>query len=323
MSTKSVLSTCKRKTSLERYDLLNYIYKTIWRRLVRKLVVERDQRTRNKLIRANHGSPLAKTHLFGFEMVFDLRNMHDALMWNVVNARGAYEPGTTRLISTLLREGDTFVDVGANNGYFSLLASTITGTKGKVFAFEPSPATAARLRMNVELNNATNVQVIQEALWSAPTSLPLFFSAQEDGMNSLYPRTLDMSRGYTGETTVKVTTLDSFLPNEKIRLLKIDAEGAEMEILRGSSSSISSGHVEGLIVEWAPIQFQRLSDWDNRFELLRKLGEIYEITDTTRGNQLFGPIRQRKELGILGTNLLVVIGSLGLGRQEPLTTEAT
>ena len=81
-----------------------------------------------------------------------------------ISESGTYEPGTLNLMSEVLRPGDTFVDVGANLGLMTVHGSSLVGSKGKVFAFEPSPTVYKRLTQNLELNSCKNVQAYQVAL---------------------------------------------------------------------------------------------------------------------------------------------------------------
>ena len=76
---------------------------------------------------------------------------------------GVWEPVLTRWIRRTLRRGDTFVDVGANIGYFALLASKSVGPAGRVVAIEASPTICASLQRNVASNGARNVRVVNAA----------------------------------------------------------------------------------------------------------------------------------------------------------------
>jgi len=71
--------------------------------------------------------------------------------------KGSYEEETTKLFTEILKEGMTVLDIGANIGYFSLIASRLVGDKGKVFAFEPYHETFSLLQKNIEANGFNNV----------------------------------------------------------------------------------------------------------------------------------------------------------------------
>ena len=97
-----------------------------------------------------------------------------------------YERATTDLLKDLLHPGMIFVDVGANIGYFSLLAANLVGTEGTVYAFEPEPGNHELLRKNIELNSYSNIVMIQKAVSNKSGSAPLFLSALDSGSHSLY-----------------------------------------------------------------------------------------------------------------------------------------
>lgn len=96
---------------------------------------------------------------YGFRMRLDTSDW----LGRHVFMTGEYEPSTTQVMTSLLQRGDVVIDVGANAGYFTLLAAGLVGSVGKVFAFEPVPHTRQQLACNVRLNQATNVVVCEEA----------------------------------------------------------------------------------------------------------------------------------------------------------------
>ena len=132
-------------------------------------------------------------------------------------------------IRSRLREGVVFVDVGANVGYYTLVASKFVGAVGRVYSIEPVPSTAAVLRVNVKLNGCNNVVVREVAAWSARGRLVLKIPA------SMYGYASAVREG--ASVTVDASTLDDILRDESsIQLIKIDVEGAELEVLRGAQS---------------------------------------------------------------------------------------
>jgi precorrin-6B methylase 2 len=78
----------------------------------------------------------------------------------IIAITGVWEPQVTAAFQALLSPGDVCVDVGANIGYFSLLAARLVGSRGHVYAVEPSSTSYDRLTKNLELNNATNVTAL-------------------------------------------------------------------------------------------------------------------------------------------------------------------
>lgn len=154
---------------------------------------------------------------------------------------GRYEPNEMYAVASHLRPGMCFVDVGANEGIFTLLAAAAVGPSGAVHAFEPSPREQARLKSNIELNRLTNVQVHSEALGSEARTASLSVSDQEHpGHNTLggfsYRET---AQAYSIE--VAVQTLDQVVERadlKRVDLMKIDVEGSETAVLQGADQTL-------------------------------------------------------------------------------------
>lgn len=148
---------------------------------------------------------------------------------------GAYEPATLSLICRLLSPGAVFVDVGAHVGQYSLHALAVVGSQGRVLAFEPSPATAARFRQNTILSNATGVVLHHFALSDvagvAALQHPAFHSVH--GFNSGGASLMAVSGGATYQVALLPCSAVPALANlARIDVLKIDVEGHELPVLR-------------------------------------------------------------------------------------------
>ena len=145
-----------------------------------------------------------------------------------------WEPNETRLVRKLLRTNDIFVDVGANNGYYSLLASTLVGPSGSVLALEPLPPIISELKANIALNGFRNISVIESAVSDKADDLVLTIpEGGGPGVTTLRP-----VKGASWR--VSCNRLDRLLADFPTpRLVKIDVEGAELKALTG---------LEGLLV---------------------------------------------------------------------------
>lgn len=128
-----------------------------------------------------------------------------------------------------LRAGDTFVDVGANVGVYSLLAAALVGPAGCVHAFEPMPSTLGRLRENVELNRLSHVHCHGLAVTDSSGRRRLT-NTHDDCVVTLAPD----GTGSERDPEIACTTLDEFLPDIGMAMLKVDIEGAEPLALRGA-----------------------------------------------------------------------------------------
>lgn len=143
-----------------------------------------------------------------------------------------------RFMQRYLRPGDTFLDIGANVGVYTLLAAALVGASGAVHAFEPGSATAARLRENIDLNGLRQVTVHQLAL-SDQDGSALLDDGRDDCVASLVPHGGGASAA--GQVTVRCATLDALMPDSQAAMAKLDVEGAEPLIIRGARGLLSRG----------------------------------------------------------------------------------
>jgi FkbM family methyltransferase len=155
-----------------------------------------------------------------------------------------YEPAVTGKIREILKPGMSFCDVGGNIGVFTLLAAKLVGPSGRVIAFEPTQDNARILRENVQLNGYAHVIVYEKAVADTPGSVRLHLSAFR-GSHSLLPGPA-RSTGQVCE--VEAVRLDSLADTEGIDLMKVDVEGAELQVLR----SLGTRRPKNLILEFNP-----------------------------------------------------------------------
>lgn len=145
---------------------------------------------------------------------------------------GIWEPNLTYWIREQLRPGDTFVDVGANFGYYSLLASKLVGSAGNVIAIEASPSIVAGLKRNLDLNKTRNVRVIEKAVSDTVGTLSFYRGpAGWPGQNSFIK-----GANMTYECDVSTAPLCGLLAPAEIaaaRIMKIDVEGGECAAIAG------------------------------------------------------------------------------------------
>jgi FkbM family methyltransferase len=150
------------------------------------------------------------------------------LGWTVFE-RGAWEPEQTDLLLPHLGPGTVVLNVGANTGYYALLAGVAVAPGGRVYAFEMQPAMAAFLRRNVQHNDLENVVTIVES-GCFSTDGEAFIESKGD------PGSARVSLTGTG-IRVPLITLDGYIRDHgvsRVDAILIDAEGADFEILKGA-----------------------------------------------------------------------------------------
>ena len=148
---------------------------------------------------------------------------------------GSYEYRKQQLFARTVKSGDIVFDIGANVGFYTLLASTLTGPNGHVFAFEPVPSNVSFMQAHLRLNRVTNVTVIEEAV-SDSSGVASF----ADG-SSRCTGHLALEGGYQ----VRTVSLDELVSSRKLPVpdcMKIDVEGAEMLVLSGARSLLRDAH---------------------------------------------------------------------------------
>jgi FkbM family methyltransferase len=169
---------------------------------------------------------------------------------------GVWEPNLTAFVQQRVRPGDVVVDVGANVGYFTLLASRLVGDAGRVVAIEASPRVFGLLNRNIALTGARNVRAINVAVSDRHGSLPIYAGPPDNvGATSVRDDWYGGGRERF-EATVPAAPLASLLePDElqRVRLLKIDVEGAELPVVLNLLDTMHEfGPDMDIVVEMSP-----------------------------------------------------------------------
>lgn len=164
----------------------------------------------------------------------------ESITQSILHSCGAYEPHITRLLESTLRAGDTFIDVGANFGYMTLLGSSLVGDAGRVISFEPLSVNADYCQQNIELNNVKNVSLLRYGLWSERKVMrvtgPDTFLGGAHLMNGATPAEVIVEETVCLTLDAALNDLHTHLDN--LRLIKIDIEGAEPFALDGMAETL-------------------------------------------------------------------------------------
>ena len=185
---------------------------------------------------------------------------------------GVWEPHLTHWLRRRLRPGDTFIDVGANVGYDSILAAGLVGRTGKVVAIEASPVFHRRLLRQAELNGMNNVRTVNAAVADAEKTLTFVLASSHNlGANSIVP--------YDGpaESTFEINAhpLPVLLDADELaraRIIKIDVEGAEGAVIRGLAPALDLLRPDAeIVIEVTPERMVKIGD---------SIGELLETMES-------------------------------------------
>ena len=220
------------------------------------------------------------TTQFGYEMFCETEDV----IQRHIYLCGVWEPHLTAWIQGRLRPGDTFVDVGANVGYYTLLAASCVGQRGHVIAIEASPSIFGLLKNNVQRNGiGTQVRSLNVAASDEAGTVTVYGGPKNNlGLTSTLPR-----EDFKIEATVQSMPLRDILTDDEMttaRLIKIDVEGLEGPVVRGLLPALSTCREDlelVLEVNGGPTpQGEKASDVVG---LLREFGfNVYEVTNSYR-----------------------------------------
>ncbi|MEO8649950.1 MAG: FkbM family methyltransferase [Acidobacteriota bacterium] len=144
-----------------------------------------------------------------------------------------YEPETVSFLRDTLKVGQSFIDIGAHIGLFSVLAGKLVGETGKVISFEPTEISREALKDVIAANRLENIIEVRSEAVSDRCGTSLFF---DSGKTMSVTNSLVENESNERSIDVKTVTLDSVVANSKLEpdCIKIDVEGAELAVLLGA-----------------------------------------------------------------------------------------
>ena len=195
-----------------------------------------------------------------------------------------HEESTTNLFRNIVKEGDVVVDLGANVGYFTLLAAKLVGSKGKVYSFEPEPRNYGYLLKNIQLNGYDHVIASQKAVADRPGTVKLFFCRYDtghhtiqkyDGIQAYRPDFVDVMKEFV---EVEQVSLDDYFKGimTPVNVIKMDVEGAEMLALAGMEQLIKRNKNLVMLIEFFPLLIREMGQPPEEFA--RRLLEDFHFT---------------------------------------------
>jgi FkbM family methyltransferase len=150
-----------------------------------------------------------------------------------------------------LQPGATFVDVGSNKGDFSLLAAKTVGSNGKVLSFEPEPRNCYWIRRSIQASGYENIKLYEFAL-SGTDGTALLHLGRKSGWHTLVPECPDRDQGVIGVVTKRLDSVLEEADQSKVDMIKIDVEGAELEVLKGARGALSNNNDLVLLMDLHP-----------------------------------------------------------------------
>ncbi len=219
---------------------------------------------------------------------------------------GQYEQAELDLLESLLKPGMTIVDVGANNGVYTCIASQLVGRDGRVVSVEPISENLKALRESVALNQPTteNVTIVPVAAGATTGTVRIYLDDQNSGTHSA---------GGMGEhwEDVAVRSVDEMVTELDLRsvdLIKIDVEGYEQQVLAGATMTVER-FAPVILCEFDAEMIKACgSDAKQYATKLFAMGTVLEINERNRSLE---PIDQSHCVGLRNSNLLVIPPGFG------------
>jgi FkbM family methyltransferase len=222
---------------------------------IRCLVRLQPQRERWLLRAGRHFAtpdPIRFRTLAGFTMELDLRDKIERRIYYT----GMYEHVVDTILRTALPRSRSFVDMGANCGYVSLLAATMFGGRGRVYAFEPFPATYRRLERNLKLNPHLE-GIVPHPVAVTDTTGKLNLYGRSGNLGSTSMAAASDTPDAVEVNCDRLDNLASALDLDQA-FVKIDVEGAELRALHGMRELLARRAFSGILVEMHPAQIREL-----------------------------------------------------------------
>lgn len=176
-----------------------------------------------------------------------------------------HEEGTTALFKKVVKPGDIVLDLGANIGYFTILAAKLAGPTGKVFSFEPEPTNFWYLTKNIKLNHCINVFAFQKAVSDRVGQTQLFVCSYDSGHHTInqYDGIESYRRGRRSMAhaiEIETLTVDEFLRDkiDRVDIIKMDVEGAEALALLGMKDTLGCNHSIKVFLEFFPMLIKKM-----------------------------------------------------------------
>ena len=165
-----------------------------------------------------------------------------------------YEALETNLFKKSVKKGHTVLDIGANEGYYTVLGSRLVGELGDVIAIEPDRVNYKTLLYNLSIKECEhNVRAFKVAAWKKTMSKRLYLNQANTGDHKFF------DDGINSEfIPIPCIKLDEWFSKRKIDFIKIDTQGAEVQVLQGLKSTIKNNENINMLIEYYPINLRKM-----------------------------------------------------------------
>ncbi|MEW6447593.1 MAG: FkbM family methyltransferase [Bacillota bacterium] len=209
--------------------------------------------SQREMVYLGNNRALTRT-IFGHKMFVSTK---DVSLTPHILLDGLWEPHISKVFVQVVRDGMTVVEIGANIGYYTLIAASMVGERGRVITFEPDPDNFELLFRNVEINGFMGrVTTEKKAVFDRTGTLRFSRYKYHQGSNTVGEVAkvhLDQWRDEVEVIEVEAVSLDEYLPgNTKVDLIKMDAEGAEPFIFAGMMNIVRNNPNIAIFCEFAP-----------------------------------------------------------------------
>lgn len=187
---------------------------------------------------------------------------------------GVHEANSTKVVQEIIKPGMCVLEAGANVGYYACMQAKLVGPTGHIYAVEPSPSNVEMLQRNIKENGFTNMTVLQSAFGAEDGEQP-FYVDKRSNLSSF------VKRDDLGEyecIPMKIQTIDTYIADKKIDMIRMDVEGYEKEILLGAKETLSTRPPKYFFIEvHSELLAKRGSSTNEVCSYLRKYGyDVYK-----------------------------------------------
>lgn len=187
--------------------------------------------------------------------------------------KGVYGEFLTEIVKNLIKSDTTMIDIGANIGYFTLIAASLIN-EGVIYSFEPVNNNHSLLAKNIALNKFKNVETFEKAVSNKNGNVKIFIDRKNLGNHSLAKHNVPDMVDFIEVETI---TIDSFFQSDKIVteniLIKMDTQGAEGLVIEGAHDLLLNNNNIKILLEFWPKGLRNMDT--NPLELLNKLEDYY------------------------------------------------